>query len=123
MDDPVAAGDQRLDRSHIGDVEPIDHLLAVPRRRQRRPVRQPQHWIDAAQGLAQRAADAAAGAGDQDPVHHRWPPMPKFPALTVYQGVPSNDPSRTEARMVTIVDIKGTVGKMPMLRGRRPETT
>ena len=25
--------------------------------------------------------------------------------------------------MVTIVDIKGTVGKMPMLRGRRPETT
>jgi mannose-6-phosphate isomerase-like protein (cupin superfamily) len=30
---------------------------------------------------------------------------------------------QTEGRVITIIDLKGELGKLPMLRGRRPETT
>src|SRR5260370_36212419 len=30
---------------------------------------------------------------------------------------------RTEGQVITIIDLKGQLGKLPMLRGRRPETT
>ena len=69
MNDAVDAGDHLLDRPHIGDVGLVQ-LLLVPRRCYRHPVGQSQHRIDAAQRLAQRAADAATRPGDQHAMHH-----------------------------------------------------
>ena len=68
MHDAVHPGDHALDLRHVGDVGLVD-FLSVTRRGERHPVGQPQHRIDAAQRLAQRAADAAAGAGDQHAMH------------------------------------------------------
>ncbi len=76
MDDALDPGNHALDLRQVGDVGLV-HFLPVARRGDRHPVGQPQHRIDAAQRLAQRAADAAAGAGDQDAMHcsssEHWP--------------------------------------------------
>jgi len=72
MDDAVNPGDHALDLSHVGDVGLVHFLASLIRwagRRDRHPVRQPQHRVDAAQRLAQRAADTAAGAGNQHAMH------------------------------------------------------
>ncbi len=73
MDDAVDAGNHLLDCRHVGDVGLIDLLAPLvlwPRRRERHPVGHAQHRIDAAQRLAQRAADAAPCSGDQHALHH-----------------------------------------------------
>ena len=75
---PSHPGDHALDRRHVGDVGLVD-LLAVARRGERHPVGQAQHRIDAAQRLAQRSADAAAGAGDQHAMHLRPPSLSQVP--------------------------------------------
>jgi hypothetical protein len=68
MNDAVAPLHHALDRFHVGNVGLID-LLAVARRGDRHQVREAQDWIDAAQCLAQAAADAPTRAGDQHPMH------------------------------------------------------
>jgi hypothetical protein len=68
MDDAVAPPHHVLDRFHVCDVGLVD-LLAVARRGDRHQVGEAQDWIDAAQRLAQAAADAPARAGDQHSMH------------------------------------------------------
>src|ERR1700693_3065368 len=77
MDNAVDPGDHALDRGHIGDVGLVDLLATLvlgAGRRDRHPVRYPQHRIDAAQRLSQRPADATARAGDQHSLHPAFPP-------------------------------------------------
>ena len=68
MDDAVDIGDHALHRRHIGEFGAID-LLSLAGRRQRDAIGEAQDWIDAAQGLAQRAADASARPGNQHSFH------------------------------------------------------